>query len=38
MQRAILVWVNERASNKERISPGAGSVVQRNKEDREVER
>lgn len=38
MQCAILVWVNERALNKERISLGAGSVVQRNKESREVER
>lgn len=38
MQCAILVGVNEKALNKERISLGSGSVVQRNKESREVER
>lgn len=38
MQHAILVCVNERALNKERISLGANSVVQSNKEGREVER
>lgn len=38
MQCAISVCVNERAFNKERISLGASSVVQRNKEGREVER
>lgn len=38
MQDAILSWVNERALNKDRISLGAGNVVQRNKEGREVER
>lgn len=38
MQDAILSWVNERALNKDRISLGAGNVVQSNKEGREVER
>lgn len=38
MQCAILVQVNLRGSNKERISLSAGTVVQGNKESREVER